>query len=177
MSTECNLHLRVWPEFSQLMCCPLLWLHRCPLTLPGHRRPVLPGSRSHHPGQSQSLRSCSLWLRCNEGRAHREPRGPVSTRSICWMIDYWTVTVYTFRHALNTIKWWVIKHGINYSKCTEQAQFKYRERLNVIYILQHGEYADMIYSKQMLWNIVCLSIGQSLLCNAHIDYLIKIQMF
>lgn len=44
----------------------------------------------------------------------------------------------------------VVKHGMNYSLCKEQAQFKYWERLNVIYIFQHTEYAGMIYSKQIL---------------------------
>lgn len=44
---------------------------------PGHRRPLLPGGRPHHPGQPQPLCSRPLRLRSNEGRTHWEPWGPV----------------------------------------------------------------------------------------------------
>lgn len=53
-----------------------------PSRSPGHRRPVLPGGGSHHPGQPEPLRSCPLRLCRHEGRSHREPRGPVSLWSL-----------------------------------------------------------------------------------------------
>lgn len=50
---------------------------------PGHRRPLLPGGRSHHHGQPQPLCPRPLRLCGNEGCSHWQPRGQVRTRWQC----------------------------------------------------------------------------------------------
>lgn len=95
----------IFPKTAQLVQLPHLiyWLFpTCFFPFPpGHRRPLLPGGRTHHPGQPQPLCSGSLRFRCYEGCAHWEPRRPVSPNRLTFffaMTINWIEVVTIFRY-------------------------------------------------------------------------------